>query len=119
METEAIELKLGVEWTDDCQGKKNYDGDILSISSRYWPRGGGFGIMTSEGVKHNHFQDIKPSATSSLVLSTEAGDFEIALKGFEGETEEEVKTMVEAWAQEQMNKVVELLRAGFAISPPQ
>ena len=30
-------------WTDDCQGKKDYDGNMVSISTRYWPGPSGGG----------------------------------------------------------------------------
>ena len=30
-------LLLAAEWTDDCQGKKDYDGDVLAITTRCWP----------------------------------------------------------------------------------
>jgi hypothetical protein len=40
---EAIEEGIGgIKWRNDCQGKKDYDGRIVHVSSRYWPRGGGY-----------------------------------------------------------------------------
>lgn len=38
--------RINARWTDDCQGKKDFDGTIIDISSRYWPRGGGFGLFS-------------------------------------------------------------------------
>lgn len=39
------------EWKPDCQGKWNYDCDLVSLSCRYWPRGGGFHTLdTSTGA---------------------------------------------------------------------
>lgn len=91
---------LEIEWTDDCCGKKDYDGNIVSVSSRYWPRGGSHlvvsringGLLMSDGADPAR-QEICPSATSSIYL----GKHEIARKDFEGETEEEVKRKVETW----------------------
>lgn len=39
-------MKIDAKWTPDCQGKKDYDGQILSISTRYWPSGGGFATFS-------------------------------------------------------------------------
>lgn len=99
-------MKLDAEWTDDCQGKKDYDGNILSISTRYWPRGGGFMMTTNVPGKPIKIEDndarpeIKPSAHSALILWTGDGDsVELTDRHFEADTEEEVKREVEAWAE--------------------
>ena len=43
-------MNVPAKWTDDCQGKKDYDGKILCLSTRYWPRGGGVTVHApSEG----------------------------------------------------------------------
>lgn len=107
-------FKVDAEWTDDAQGKKDFDGDILSISTRYWPAGGGFSIFVpGQGFTHNPL-DTKPSAKSSLVFRyAEYESIDLAEKEFEGETFEDVARQVEAWAQEQMNKVVTLLQKEF------
>jgi hypothetical protein len=115
-------LRLQAEWTDDCQGKKDYDGDILSISTRYWPRGGGFFVLRNAGdgvaFEENDARPyIKPSATSSLMLTYHkdgGGDYvDLTEQSFEGETFEEVAAQVEVWAQEQMDRAVRALRAEF------
>ena len=44
---ETSQFKLVARWTDDCQGKKDFDGRLLSYSTRYWPasyRGSGIYI---------------------------------------------------------------------------
>jgi hypothetical protein len=112
-------MKLEAKWEDDCCGKKDYDGRILSISSRYWPRGGSaltFDTAHPELGLHKHDDGSKPSAKSSLLIWTGDGDYETLAEtdGYiEGETFEEVAAQVEAWAQEQMDKAVAILRAGF------
>jgi hypothetical protein len=58
-------LPLNAEWRDDCQGKKDYDGEILRISTRYW------GSRDYRIVGGNL---TKPSAKSSLMLSYRAND---------------------------------------------
>jgi hypothetical protein len=125
------ELILRARWTDDCQGKKDYDAPIVVISTRYWPRGGGFDLLNVENGRVVSWEgnearpDVKPSAKSSLGIRHGAADpdeenldadadfFTLTEAEFEAETEEEVKAMVEKWAQEQMDKVVGILRAAF------
>lgn len=116
-------MKLVAEWTDDCQGKKDYDGDILSISTRYWPRGGGFHVFDrlrpELGMQDNETRpEIKPSATSSLVIGFRDEDgcedtFELASAEFEADTFEEIAPQVRDWAQTQMDRAVTVLRAEF------
>ena len=110
-------MKPNAEWTNDCQGKKDYDGDILTISTRYWPRGGGFGILNLQAnrvsFENNPIQDIKPSATSSILFHCKADYIEIAEKHFEAETEKEVKTQVEKWVQKQFDDIVKLLKTKY------
>ncbi len=113
------DLKFQAEWRDDCQGKKDYDGDILSISTRYWPRGGGFSIIGATGWQDNPTQK-KPSATSELLLRIKGGVLEdsicLSSQDFEAETEEEVKTQMERWAQDRMDEIVGLLRTKYKIA---
>lgn len=113
-------MKLAAEWTNDCQGKKDYDGEILSISTRYWPRGGGFWVMNNEGPGRVSIQEndarpeIKPSAHSSLIVRHDGDNYStLAEAEFEADTEGEVKAAVEAWAQVMMDKAVEALSNAF------
>ena len=78
-------------WSPDCQGKWDYDGVILRVSSRYWPG--------------NYRQDGRPSATSTILDA----EREVAKQDFVGDTEAEVKAAVEAWVREQ--------RAALATEP--
>lgn len=115
-------LTFEASWEDDCCGKKDYDGPICSISTRYWPRGGGHFVVHNipgNPVKIEGSEDrpeIKPSATSHLLINfAEDCGLEAILieKDFEAESFEEVKQQVEAWAQQQMDRAVTALRKEF------
>jgi hypothetical protein len=71
------------EWTLDCNGKQDYDADIVRLSTRYWP--GSYG------------QNGWPSAMASILLF----DDTIAVVEFTAPTESGVKTLVETWAADQ------------------
>lgn len=119
---EDTALKLNISWTDDCCGKKDYDGDIVAVSTRYWPRGGSAMVLdTSDGQGLRKFDDgSKPSATSHIMLSNgyphhnDETEYLIS-RDFEGETFEDVAAQVEAWAQEQMDRVTKALKAEFSV----
>lgn len=122
-------FKIDATWTDDCQGKKDYDGTIIGISTRYWPRGGSALIFNSETGDIStgddpERQDIKPSAKSAITLfykeddelpdgSYDQGYMDLVAKEFEGDSEAEVKRQVEKWAQEKMNEIVSVLRKHY------
>lgn len=101
------ELKIDAEWKDDCQGKKNYDADIIFLSTRYWPRGGGFWVFNAEtGQRKNPNMNIKPSAKSSIVIAGRDGEgITVCEREFKAETEEEVKRMVEDFAAAEYKKI--------------
>ncbi len=105
-----------IKWTPDCQGKWDYDGDVVNVSSRYWPRGGGFHTFSREvGWEGNEARpDIRPSATSSIYI----GEDRIASHDFEGDTEAEVKASVEAWVAEQVTRVTAAVRALYPVEAP-
>lgn len=110
-------MKLAAKWTNDCQGKKDYDGSIVRISTRYWPRGGGVSISTGGDFVTNGDKTIRPSATATIVLchgepregSPEGDYLDLAEQDFEGETYEEVSAAVEAWGQAQFDRTLSLL----------
>lgn len=108
-------MKPNARWTDDCSGKKDYDGDVLSISTRYWPAGGGFYVLDSNGFRENK-DGSKPRANASL-LFWHAGieEYETIVESglIEGESFEEVKEKVESWVQAQYDKAHAALRAAF------
>lgn len=110
-------------WTDDCSGKKNFDGEIIAISTRYWPRGGGYYIY--DGV--NFFQNTQgppPSARSSILLRArpdeDGGDDEptvLVSKRFEGDSFEAVRVQVEEWAEGQYTRIVSALLREYLPGP--
>lgn len=122
---DGSEYKIAAQWSDDCNGKKDYDGPILSLSTRYWPRGGGFMVFDTAnpnlGLRDSaDAYDTCPSAASSLLLTIATGDdpedttdLFLAREEFEGETYEEVRQKVESWAQTQMDRVIKALVGEF------
>ena len=111
-------MKLEAEWTDDCQGKKDYDGDILSISTRYWPaRGRWLQLDTrtpDKGLHEVNDSRIPATAHCSLLLRGKGEDsVELVDKRFEGASFEEISGQVEAWAQEQYSIAEAALREAF------
>lgn len=106
-------MKLTAEWTQDCCGKQDYDADIVKLSTRYWPRGGGFMVFDGAGKFEENADrpHIRPSAHATICLQ----DHRTALieQEFEADTEEQVKIMVEAWAQEQFEKVAKAVSDAF------
>lgn len=119
MTNEHTPLKLAAKWTDDCQGKKDYDGAIIGISTRYWPRGGGFHILQNNYNGTPIFElstdpAIKPSAHSSLVIwhGEPHGDYtDLANFSIDGNSFEEIALKIEAWAQAQMDFVVKAVNS--------
>lgn len=109
-------------WTDDCQGKKDFDGRLLSISTRYYPGPEGGGFMTvSNGPEGLSFGTAPYAARPSAIASI---DFNFGIpdapggygnyvhwreEQFEGDTEESVKMQVEGWVRERMGELVVLL----------
>ena len=112
--------KLEIEWTDDCQGKKDYDGRLVVVSTRYWPAGGGFHVFDSrqpEKGLHQNQDGSPPSAKSSILLAR--GDLngtyeKLIEKEFEGESFEAIASQVEQWAAEQYEKIAAILRTAFS-----
>jgi hypothetical protein len=94
----------GLKWTLDCQGKQDFDGEIVSLSTRYWPRGGGFTVLEAGPWRWEENKDrpeIKPSANASIMLLGK----ELVSQDFEAETEAEVKQLVEAWARTEIERI--------------
>lgn len=89
---------LKAEWRNDCQGKKDYDATLLKLSSRFYPRGGGFSMLdTSSGHWEENCErpEIKPSASASILMQGTT----IAEAEFTADTEEEVMRLVEEWGE--------------------
>lgn len=111
------EIKPPCKWTNDCQGKKDYDGNLIQISTRYWPPAGkGGGMLTVDGRIMDgallYHSKGWASAKSKIVLrhggTLDCGEWPrivLASKAFEAMTEEEVKTQVEAWVALQCRRI--------------
>jgi hypothetical protein len=91
-------------WTNDCQGKKDYDGRLLDISTRYWPG--------------NYRQDGRPSAKAAIHINhgepDETGNADYTTwreADFTGDTEQDVKRQVEEWVAAQFAEVLRLIGA--------
>lgn len=111
------------EWTDDCQGKKDFDGSFLSISTRYWPgEASGEGPMIvnstpgqppkiSTGSYGRH-----PSASASIHINHADGWEYTTLieKKFEAPTEAEVKALVERWVRVTCRDMLRILVAHYS-----
>ena len=112
-------MKVPAMWTPDCQGKQDFDGQLVSLSTRYWPRGGGFTLIASRGggLEENDTRpQVRPSAHAKIYLGSTDNEFygeAIKLCDIETEadTEEEVKAQVEAWVAEQFERIGNALRA--------
>jgi len=122
------ELRDGYEvvpcatWTNDCQGKQDYDGRLLSISTRYWPGPGGGGSMVVDNGPDGLTISTapygkRPSASASILMNLgqpdEPDGYADYVKwreaDFEAGTEAEVKAQVEAWVKEQIEDLVRIL----------
>ena len=86
---------LRYHWVDDCQGKKDYDGQIVWLSSRYWPA--------------SYSSDGRPSAKASILTACEETPVDgrvLFAAEFSAGTEAEVKQLVEAWADETIKRLL-------------
>jgi hypothetical protein len=95
----------------DCQGKQDFDREVVSVSTRYWPRGGGHFVLTAEGDWQGNEArpEVRPSATCAITLMDE----DLISRDFEADTEQEVKDKVEAWANRRVTEVIRILRCEF------
>jgi hypothetical protein len=122
-----MSLKVPAQWTDDCQGKKDFDGELVSLSTRYWPRGGGFYILDSrkpnatfEGNEAR--PHISPTANAAIYLGSTTNEFYddailLIEREFEAETQEEVQQQVEEWALVQYTRIARALSLEFGVGP--
>lgn len=121
MDARIEEMQPCAKWTDDCQGKKDYDGRLVSISTRYWPRGGGFLVIDKGRIEEDKDRPhIKPSAKSSIVVNFGEPDdhgfadsLTLIEAEFSGNTEAEVKGKVEDWVRSIFREIVGILRDNF------
>lgn len=109
---------VAAEWADDCQGKKDFDGPIVSVSTRYWPRGGGmwiFNTATGHIQENDERPEIKPSASCSICIDFkdqdgDADSTDLIKQRFEGESEDEVKKLVESFVDAEFRKIANHLK---------
>lgn len=118
MSTDKAEYNL--EWKPDCMGKQDYDGTLVSLSCRMYPRGGGFlqvDTWTGETKGNEDRPSIPPEATVSILLGDPCCESYEALATafFVGETEAEVKALVEKWADGMIARVEVAVRQAFAV----
>lgn len=126
MKENVLDMQPAARWTPDCQGKWDYDGRLISISTRYWPRGGGFHVYIPGDGRGLHpssedHPEIKPSATASIHVHCGEPDENghnspyavLAEHEFEADTEQEVKAAVEVWVTEQYVKIVKCLMSEY------
>ena len=109
----STRIVSAAQWSDDCQGKKDYDGPLVSVSTRYWPRGGGFSTFdtaTGEWTENDSRPHICPRAVSKIVLNLKDDDRTVlAVHEFQAESEADVKDQVESWVQGQFAEIVKSL----------
>lgn len=125
-------LRPRAAWTPDCQGKQDFDGPIISVSTRYWPGPGGGGPMVVETrpgrtpkITEGTYGD-SPSATSAIILRLGpkeehdgGGDYMIwREQDFRAPTEAEVKALVEDWVHEMMVDIMTALGGRRAFRQP-
>jgi hypothetical protein len=110
-------MKLDISWTDAPAGRKNYDGNLLVVSTRYKPsRPGWTPLDNGEWIDTGL---MKPCAHVALWIQNGAerdgyADEGLAEAYFEGDSFEDVKRQVEEWAQAQADKVYAAVRAAFS-----
>lgn len=113
------ELVPCAKWTDDCQGKKDYDGRLISISCRYWPGPGAGGSITFDTATKEMGTlpyGLTPSAHAAIHLDCGEpnadgyGDYlTLAEKEFTGPDEADVKRQVEEWVKQKFDQICLLL----------
>jgi hypothetical protein len=100
-------------WTDDCSGKKDVDGEFVTLSVRYWPAGGSHYILDGAGFRLAKDPSIKPSAHAKLLLNGAEDSGVLTSPTFAAETEAEVRHQVEEWADAQWRRLVTAVEREF------
>lgn len=118
-------MKTTAKLTDDCCGKKDFDGEMLSVSSRYWPKGGSalaFDTSNPSAGLH-HYDDGSACSANSKILfhyKKENGDQDyvvVAESGdyITGDSLEEVQAKIESWVQKTTDRIFRALTKEFGI----
>lgn len=118
-------LRHNAEWSNDCCGKKDFDGTAVSISTRYWPAGGSALVLDTEscdaGLKKLN-DGSRSSAKASLILDTESNPYGfltlVESDYIEGDSFYEVQRKVEDWVQNEFDKLVNILSRHYVIKKP-
>jgi hypothetical protein len=115
-------LQNPARWTDDCQGKQDFDGLAVLISTRYWP--GPITVFNTAGPWKGFYEipGGPPSARAALCINHGeplehgyADEFVLAERRFEGATGDDVKRQVEEWVQQQFERMTAALRREFDV----
>jgi len=85
-------MKPCAEWTDDCQGKKDYDGPIITIATRYWP---------------DH------TANAALLLHHQGDPIPLIEVNISDDSLIAVQAKVEVWVHEQYATLIDILRKHY------
>lgn len=98
--SDTAEERPFVRWADDVQGKKDYDGDLVSASCRYYPGG--------------YRADGQPSAFAGILIWFDDGGDEREYKVYAtvdlvAPTEGQVRELVEDWVQDQYTFLLQRL----------
>jgi hypothetical protein len=103
-----------VKWGDDCHDQKNYYEELMNINAGYWPQGGGFTVIeqksNGETAIHDGDVSIPEGATASLDFMVNGCYFTLVKKEFKGDSFEDLAKQVQDWAQEQCNKLFDILQ---------
>lgn len=91
-----------LEWTHDCQGKMDYDGTLVYVTSRTYPRF----YHAGDGPHHG-----KTLATGSSTFMI--GYTEVLSKEFHAETQEEVNAAITVWVREHLGKIEAAVRSAL------
>ncbi len=105
--------KFNMTWTPDCQGKEDFDGAVVFLSTRIYPRGGSAHVWNIQDGEVKSFtdqhsperQEIKPSGYANIVVFGVRHERE-----FEAETTEQLKKDIEAWYSQYIERAQKLLR---------
>lgn len=114
------------KWRDDCQGKKDYDGEVVVLSCRYWP-----GADSEQGtmiVTRDHNGQVvigtephgeRHHVHASICLVKAGGDFAtLTHEHFYGNSFDEVRVATEGWAKGAVARVWRAVIVEFARDEP-
>lgn len=111
-------MNLDIEWKNDCQGKKDYDGSVVHINCRYYPDYAT--VFDSENPEKglHCIKNKNHSATCKVIISDghEGKYLVIAEESFTGDSFDCIKEKVEDWASEKVEKISTVLIKTFDCS---